>query len=340
MNVTEQVLELLQQGSGPISGEEMAERLKVSRNAVWKAVKKLKEDGYKIGARTNCGYELLSERNVLNPANIRRMLTKAASCVAIDVRSSVSSTNTVLKEIAEQGGAEGMVLIAEQQTMGKGRLGRSFYSPKGDGLYLSILLRPQFSAEESLSITTAAAVSVAGAVEAVTGERALIKWVNDVYLRGRKICGILTEASVDFETKGLHYAVLGIGVNILEPEGGYSEQLRDVAGALYHRDDAPAGVRIRLAAEILNRFFSFYNALPERSFMEEYKQRSLLTGMEITYLRGESVQEGRVLGVDDEARLIVQRGDGETQLFSAGEVNIKKDFLDRLRSQPKERGTK
>ena len=102
----------------------------MSRNAVWKAVKKLKEDGYKIGARTNCGYELLSESNVLNPANIRRMLTKAASCVAIDVRSSVSSTNTVLKEIAEQGGAEGMVLIAEQQTMGKGRLGRSFTLPK------------------------------------------------------------------------------------------------------------------------------------------------------------------------------------------------------------------
>lgn len=332
MSVADSVLELLQEGSGPVSGEEMAEQLGVSRNSIWKAVKKLEDSGYEISAVTNRGYQLLSESNVLNSANIRRQLTKDAAHVAVDVRESVSSTNTVLKEIAEQGGREGMVVIAEQQSMGKGRLGRSFYSPKGSGLYMSILLRPQFSAEESLSITTAAAVAVAGAVDVVTGERSAIKWVNDVYLRGRKICGILTEASVDFEGGGLHYAVLGIGVNLREPEGGFSGELRKVAGALF-RQEPPPGTRTKLAAEILNRFFAFYQALPERTFMKEYRERSLLTGLEVTFRQGDGEQEGTVLGVDDEARLIVRLPDGSEKIFGAGEVQIKKDFLDRLRAE-------
>lgn len=332
MSVADSVLELLQEGSGPVSGEEMAEQLGVSRNSIWKAVKKLEDSGYEISAVTNRGYQLLSESNVLNSANIRRQLTKDAAHVAVDVRESVSSTNTVLKEIAEQGGREGMVVIAEQQSMGKGRLGRSFYSPKGSGLYMSILLRPQFSAEESLSITTAAAVAVAGAVDVVTGERSAIKWVNDVYLRGRKICGILTEASVDFEGGGLHYAVLGIGVNLREPEGGFSGELRKVAGALFRQEPQP-GTRAKLAAEILNRFFAFYQALPERTFMKEYRERSLLTGLEVTFRQGDGEQEGTVLGVDDEARLIVRLPDGSEKVFGAGEVQIKKDFLDRLRAE-------
>lgn len=329
MNVADAVLELLQESPGPISGEEMARRLAVSRNSVWKAVNKLKEAGYEISAVTNRGYQLLSESNVLSSANIRRQLSGAAEQVLIDIRESVTSTNTVLKEIAEQGGKEGMVVIAEQQSSGKGRLGRSFYSPKGSGLYLSILLRPRFSAEESLSITTAAAVAVAEAVDAVTGEASQIKWVNDVYFHGKKVCGILTEASVDFENNGLHYAVLGIGVNLREPEDGFTGELQKVAGALF-REAPPPGSRAKLAAEILNRFFAYYRALPVRTFMPEYRKRSLLTGMEITFQVGEKLCEGTVLGVDDQARLRIRLPDGTETGFGAGEVNIKKDFLERL----------
>ncbi len=209
MDAADKVLELLQEARGPVSGEHMAQKLGVTRNTVWKAVKHLREAGYEISAVTNQGYRLLSESDVLSAGNIRRQLEPQASIAAIDVRESVTSTNTVLKELAEHGGREGMVVIAQRQTMGKGRLGRSFYSPQGGGLYMSVLLRPRFSAEEALSITTAAAVAVARAIDDVTGERAMIKWVNDVYFHGRKVCGILTEASVDFENSGLHYAVLG-----------------------------------------------------------------------------------------------------------------------------------
>lgn len=332
MSAAEEILELLENAGGPVSGEEIAGKLGVSRNTVWKAVNRLKEQGYEIQAATNRGYCLISHRNALTPQSVRHLLEGSARRCAIDVRDSVTSTNTVVKGLAEQGGAEGMVLIAHQQTQGKGRLGRSFYSPKGTGLYLSVLLRPRFPAEEALSITTAAAVAVAQAVDAVTGKYAQIKWVNDVYLAGWKVCGILTEAAVDFESGGLQYAVLGIGVNLREPEGGFAPELAEVAGALF-QGEVPAGARTRLAAEILNRFFGIYDSLPARDFMDSYRERSLLTGVEVTYTQGDKTGEALVLGVDQQARLLVRLPDGAQRAFSAGEVQIKKDFLAALRRE-------
>ncbi len=324
------VLKLLEESAGPLSGTEIAGKLGISRNSVWKAVEKLREQGYNIDAKTNRGYRLMSESNVLNAENICRKLKGSAKIAAIDVRDCVSSTNTVLKELAEKGGVEGMVLIAEQQSAGKGRLGRSFYSPKDTGLYMSILLRPKFSAEESLFITTAAAVAVAGAVEAVAGRHAMIKWVNDVYLDGYKVCGILTEASVDFESGGLYYAVLGIGVNLREPEGGFSGDLKKVAGALF-KSDPPPGVKVNLAAEILNRFFQFYSCLADTPFLKEYQERSLLSGMKINFTRGNETKSGTVQCVDEQFRLVVCLENGGEETFSAGEVNIDKTFLSQLR---------
>lgn len=324
------VLEILEEAQAPVSGEEMAAKLGLSRNSVWKAVEKLRKEGYEIEAATNRGYFLKSEENVLSPAAIREKLKGAARVAVINVRDQVTSTNTVLKEIAEKGGAEGMVVIARQQSMGKGRLGRSFLSPKGTGLYMSVLLHPKFSAEESLSITTAAAVAVARAVEEVSGLPGEIKWVNDVYVKGKKVCGILTEASVDFENNGLHYAVLGIGVNLLEPTGGFPEELREMAGALFS-EELPKGAMTSLAAGILNHFFEYYSALPERAFLEEYRKRSLLTGLEVTFTQGGVSEQGLVLGVDDEVRLIVWTRAGEKKHLSAGEVTLKKDFLKALK---------
>lgn len=332
MDLSGSVLELLQDSEGSISGEEMAERLGISRNSVWKAVQKLRQSGYEISAATNMGYRLISESGVLSPENIRRYLDKRLSDVAIDVRESVTSTNTVLKELAEKGGREGMVVIAQRQVGGKGRMGRSFYSPKGSGLYMSILLRPSLAAEESLAITTAAAVAVAEAVDRLTGQRAQIKWVNDVYLYGKKVCGILTEASLDFESGGLNYAVLGIGVNVQEPPGGFPAELAELVGAIFP-EGAPDGARSRLAAEILNRFFASYRQLPRRGFMEQYRSRLLLLGMEIGFQQGGSQWEGTVLGVDDEARLLVRLSDGQEKAFGAGEVSIMKKSIKMAREK-------
>lgn len=187
MNVADEILELLESSGAPLSGEEMARQLGVSRNAVWKAVQRLREDGYQIEAATNRGYQLVSADNALTPQSVRRLLEGPAQSCAIEVRDSVTSTNTVLKSIAEQGGAEGMALIAQQQTQGKGRLGRSFLSPKGTGLYLSVLLRPRFPAEEALSITTAAAVVMERASSAGKRGRSKTLRYSPVPLGERKL---------------------------------------------------------------------------------------------------------------------------------------------------------
>lgn len=330
MRVKDSVLKFLEDNTGSaVSGEHIAAELGVSRNSVWKAIKALKDDGYSIEAGTNKGYTLVSNNDIISAQSISKYLRNSG--LELHVFPSVGSTNDVLKKFGSEGAPEGTVAISEEQTAGKGRLGRKFESPGRVGIYMSILLRPRFSAEESLSITTAAAVAVAGAIDEVTGERAKIKWVNDVYLHGYKVCGILTEASMSFESGGLDWVVLGIGINVIPPEGGFPENIRDVAGALF-KEKCPADTRSRLAAAVLDHFMGFYAALPEKTYMEEYKSRSLLDGVEISYSSGSRSERGTVIGIDDNAKLVVRLENGEEQAYSTGEVNINKDFLKKIRS--------
>lgn len=319
----EAVLNILESSRGAyVSGEEIAAELGVSRNAVWKAIKKLEVEGYRIDAVPKRGYALSADMDVLSVQSIRRHLDTDFP-VQLDVRREVTSTNTILKGLAEQGMPEGFVLLAESQTAGKGRLGRSFHSPVGTGIYFSILLRPSCAAERSLFITTAAAVAVCQAIESITGLNPQIKWVNDVYLGGKKICGILTEASINFENGGLNWAVLGIGVNLAVPEGGFPEEIRSVAGSIFG-GACPVEMRSRLAAAIISRFFALYADLGSKSCIEEYKRRSFLTGKEINFTLGNEIYHGRVTGISDEAHLMVLLDSGEKREFSAGEVQIHK----------------
>lgn len=332
MSTADQVLWLLRREPAAVSGEEIAAQLGVSRNAVWKAVVALRARGYVIDAVTRKGYTLRSERNALNERQVRRWLDPSLQGLDIRVRESVSSTNTLLKKEAEQGAPEGQVLLAERQTEGRGKMGRSFYSPKGSGLYLSVLLRPTLPAEQSLSITTAAAAAAARAIEDISGRKTGIKWVNDVYVEGRKVCGILTEASMDLEGGGLSWAVLGIGVNLREPEGGFGPQLAEIAGAVFDRAPPP-GARARLAAGLLNCFFGYYRELEKQTYLKDYRDRFLLRGMDVTVVRGEESFRGKALGTDDQARLILRLRDGTRAAFSAGEVSVEKDFLRQLRER-------
>ena len=264
------------------------------------------------------------EKLIYTAEDVKRYLAENLP-VEVDVQREVTSTNTILKSLAEQGVPEGFVLIAQAQTAGKGRLGRSFHSPIGTGLYFSILLRPTCSAERSLFITTAAAVAVCQAMESLTDKKPLIKWVNDIYLDEKKICGILTEASINYETKGLNWAVLGIGINLAEPEGGFPEDIRNIAGSLFSAP-CPKDVAAQLAAEVINRFFALYKDVESGAFIDEYRGRSFLTGREIVFSRGNETFNGVVTGISDEAHLLVRLDSGEEQAFSAGEVQIHKGF--------------
>lgn len=325
MRIQDAVLDALEKNRGEyLSGEQLASSLGVSRNAVWKAIQKLEEAGHKIRAVPKRGYTLAPESDVLTVQSVSRFLDTDMP-VYLQVQTEVTSTNTLLKVQAEQGAPEGTVLIAESQTAGKGRLGRHFTSPPGTGIYFSLLLRPRCTAEKSLFITTTAAVAVCEAIEQVTGLNPQIKWVNDVYLNEKKVCGILTEASIDFENGGLNWAVLGIGINIAVPEEGFPEEIRSIAGAIFD-GPCPVEMRSRISAAVISRFFALYKNLGSNAFIESYRSHSFLTGRAITFSLGEETYRGVVTGISDEAHLLVRLDSGEERAFSAGEVQIHKGF--------------
>ncbi|SHJ03829.1 biotin--[acetyl-CoA-carboxylase] ligase [Parasporobacterium paucivorans] len=321
-NLKEGVLALLENGKGQdISGSEMAERLHVSRNAIWKAIKQLKEEGYQIEAATNRGYCLHSDNNIVSAQGIYKYLT--VDIPGIEVHKTTVSTNTILREKAEENSPEGTVVIAEEQTGGRGRMGRVFFSPAETGLYMSILLRPQLAVSEALNITTCAAVAVAEAIEMNTGIEAQIKWVNDIYCGNKKVCGILTEASFDMENMGINYAILGIGINVFQPRNAFPDEIRDVADALLNKEDNHEDFRNRLAAQVLNRFMKYYDNINDRKLLEEYKRRSLLLGREINILSKEGTQKATALDIDEQFRLKVLMQDGTTKFLSSGEVSVR-----------------
>ncbi|WP_028510608.1 biotin--[acetyl-CoA-carboxylase] ligase [Ruminococcus sp. NK3A76] len=323
MKTSQYVLELLEQNRGKaVSGEELAAAIGVSRNAVWKAIEELRRSGVKINAKTKTGYFLPESDNSLSKEGITALLGDER--FTVDVRHTVTSTNDLLKQLAVTGTPEGYALIAAEQTMGKGRFGRKFYSPDGSGVYISLLLRPKMKAEDSLFITTSAAVAVCRAVETISGGRLSpkIKWVNDIYINQKKVCGILTEAAVSFESGMLDYAVLGIGINITTPEGDFPEEIKGIATSLFGGTEQD-NIRNRIAAEVLKELGGLIDAPDDKACLEEYKQRQLLIDRDIVVIKGDKRIFARALGVDERARLCVRYEDGSTEALISGEVSVR-----------------
>lgn len=233
---------------------------------------------------------------------------------------SLDSTNKTLKQMAADGADEGTLLIAKSQSKGRGRLGRSFMSKDG-GLYLSLLLRPESSAEASLLVTVSAAVSVAKAIEKICDKQCKIKWVNDIFLNSKKVSGILCEGAINPQTAALEYAVLGIGVNIVEPKESFGDELRNIATAIYN-DSEKIKILPQLAAEIVNTFMDYYKNLQKKEYMSEYKERSILIGKTVTYVKEDILYTAKVLGIDDNAKLILDQN-GEKVFLVAGEVSVR-----------------
>lgn len=320
MDLRKRVLEKLENNRGKtISGEDLASGAGVSRNAVWKAVEALRAEGHIIESDAGAGYRMSPESSVLSAPGICKYID-AGHPFRVEVYDCLSSTNATVSERAAQGEAQWLVVVAGSQSAGKGRQGRAFYAPADSGAYFSILLRPNAAMSGPQHITAAAAAAVAESVETVSGARAGVKWVNDVFCDGLKVCGILTEASVDMESGGLAYAVLGIGINITQPEGGFTGELAGVAGAVFGLSGAPADIRNRLIAEILVRFEAYYSAPGEMRFLRAYRERSIVTGRDVDVVFGGAVRRAHAVGIDDECRLIVRYEDGSTDALAAGEV--------------------
>lgn len=315
------LLRMLEDSLGQhVSGAKLARSLGVSRNAVWKAVESLRREGYTITAATNKGYALSQENDLLSPQSIGRYLP-CDHPFDIAVRKRVDSTNSEARRRALEGAREGTVIIAEEQTKGKGRPGKSFYSPASTGLYLSIVLRPRLQADQAQYLTTAAAVAGARAIERVTGKQALIKWVNDIYCEGKKVSGILTEGSIDMESGRFEHAVLGIGINVKRPQGGFPADLIDVAGALI--DDGQGAVRSELAARILIEFWDLYQNIESRSYYEEYRHRCFLLGKPLVITRNGSRVRAKAIDITSDFKLVIELPDKSTLELPYGEVSTR-----------------
>lgn len=324
MSVKHLVLQSLEQNREvDISGEQLAGKLNVSRAAVWKAINQLKKDGYQISAATNKGYRLSARTDLLSAEGIVPYLSERSRGIRIDTHKTLPSTNQAAKRLAVDGAAHGTVVLSEEQTMGRGRMGRSFFSPAQSGIYMSIILCPQISTSDSVRITTAAAVAVCRAIEAITGIRAQIKWVNDIYYNDRKLCGILTEAVTSFESGLVESIILGVGLNFSTAPEVFPPELREIAGSLFATQSQTI-VRNRLVGEIINQLLTVCEEINAPTFLEEYRARSLVLGKKILVCDSSGKREATALDISENGGLVIQNSHGELETLHSGEITIRR----------------
>lgn len=323
------ILKALKEADGEfVSGAVLCEMFGVSRQAVWKNMTALKEAGYQIESVSNRGYRLISSPGELYGPEIESRLSEGNICRRVLFFEELDSTNIKVKQLAEAGEEEGLLVIAESQTAGKGRRGRTWSSRKGEGIYLSMLLRPQVLPLQASGLVFLTALVVAETVEKFLGIPTEIKWPNDVLVHGKKICGILTEASV--EESQLYYLIAGVGINVNTAE--FSEELKDKATSLFLETKKKIN-RLELIVELLNRFDMYYKKFVEargfQPFMEKYN--SILVNMEkevkiyygmVENAKPEEIETGIAKGVDEYGALHVIV-DGVEKRVVAGEVSVR-----------------
>lgn len=300
-------------GAERVSGERLAERLGVTRAAVSKQIAALRREGCEISALPRLGYRLLSVPSPLSERGVKTLLGEHPWARSVTVLQSVDSTNSFLKRAAAEGAPHGSVVIADCQTEGRGRRGRSFDSAAGTGLYLSVLLRPHCAPAELMTLTAQTAVAVRRTLRAVCGVQAEIKWVNDLFLGGKKICGILTELTLEAESALVDCAVVGVGINCTRTE--FPEPLREIAGSVLSQ----AGVapdRNALAAELIRRL----SALPPEHWLEEYRAACLTLGKQVRVQTPQGERTAVAESIGEQAQLTVRLPTGERLEITSGEA--------------------
>lgn len=322
----DEVLHALEQNRGTrFSGSRLAQELGVSRAAVWKAIEALRADGLDIRATPGGGYQLAAHDDSLTDAGVSRLLETRVLGRDLVVVPEIDSTNTAMKQTYAAARGEGFALIAGRQTAGRGRLGRAFFSPPDGGLYMSVLLRPRLPLAQLSFLTIAAAVAVCRAVEQTCGFRPGIKWVNDVLMDGKKLCGILTEAAIEGETGAIDYAIVGIGINLRLDRDALPDEVRAVAGALADFTAAPPR-RAALAAAVLGALEEAYLTLiagDPGSLLDSYRALLCCLGQTVRVTSPAGSYDAVCLDVNDQGNLIVERADGETVTLSSGEISIR-----------------
>ncbi|MGI6751257.1 MAG: biotin--[acetyl-CoA-carboxylase] ligase [Anaerovoracaceae bacterium] len=316
----DRVLYHLEKGRGSIvTGGSLARELGVSRTAIWKAINALKEEGKVIESRPNSGYILLDRGDSLIKHAIEEGLTGDFMGRNLVILRSTQSTNQYIKGLDIGSIKEGMTVIADQQTSGRGRMGRPFISPAGEGIYMSILLKPKLLLQETQFLTICAAVAVSRAIEALCKVKMDIKWVNDIYYEGKKLCGILTEAFVSAEMQTVEYAVLGIGLNT----GKVAPDIRSIATSL-KEIGCNKGNRNPLIAEILNRFEEVYRDYSvkgsKKEIIQAYEDRLFIKGKSVLISGLGEDYQATVIGIDEKGGLIIRDDAGLIRHIVSGEI--------------------
>lgn len=295
-----------------ISGQQLAQQLGVSRAAVHKAAAALTAQGYALEAASRRGYRLLGGDPFCTEA-------VGPYPAPVQLYDTLESTNRTAKLLALEGAAHGTLVLAGGQTAGRGRLGRSFASPAGKGVYCSVVLRPPLPAANAQTATIGAAVAVCRAVQTLCGLELAIKWVNDLYYKGKKVCGILTEAGTDLESGQLEWLVVGIGLNLTTSPADWPEELARTAGSLYPGGPAPVG-RAALAGAIARELLAL---CPDFSCLDEYRALCFVPGHWVTVCTNRETYAAKALFIDGCGQLVVERENGRTVALRHGEVSIR-----------------
>lgn len=314
---------LVQNAPAFVSGNKIAKELAVSRTTIWKAIQELRKDGFVINSHQSQGYQYV-ETNLLSEPGIRLHLNTNVPKLKVQIVASTDSTNLQLKKIAATEINENIVLATEEQTATKGRFGRSYFAgKKGEGIYFSLLLsQPQQTLAEVAQYTIIMAVAAVKAIEKLTALKLDIKWVNDLYYQGKKVCGILSEATTNVETQTISSVIIGLGLNFAIPIETFPADLKAKATSLFPTGKTSVN-RNQLIAEILNEFFTILEQLPAKDYLELYRKRSFVLGKEVTFQQNKQTYTGIAEAITETGELVVVLANQQKMTLSSGEISLK-----------------
>ncbi len=322
MSIKNKVLEYLEEKDGEfVSGQQLADKFEVSRTAIWKAISELRKEGALINAVTNKGYYLVRESTKLSLEGLKKELDG----YDIHYFDEIDSTNTYLKTLAHEDIDKRCIVVSAKQLKGRGRRGRIFESPNG-GIYFSLLINSDDNNDNNLLITSIASVAISRAIEKVCKVDTKIKWVNDIYIEDKKVCGILTEGIIDMEVGKIKSMIVGIGINFSTPMEEFPKELQDIVTSIYRDEDSiPKHInRNLLVKEIVEEIYNIWEYLPNKDFLDEYRSKSNVIGNKVTlYNKDNTIDLAIAKSINDKAHLIVELENGEIKEIGTGEVTLR-----------------
>lgn len=318
----EEILRLLRSADGYISGQELCNRFGVSRTAVWKAINQLKEAGYEIEAQQNKGYRLMAAPDLMTEAEIKSLMHTDWVAKEVLYFDTIDSTNTKAQELAEKGYPSGTLVVADKQESGKGRRGRSWVSPSGTGIFMTLMIKPDINPNNASMLTLVAALAVAKAITSVTGEKAMIKWPNDIVVNSKKVCGILTEMNAQFDY--INHIVVGIGINVHNES--FPEEISQMASSLMIEAGGKRFHRAQIIAETMSYFEQYYDTFLKTqdlsALVREYDELLVNRNKSVRVLDPKEPFDGKAMGITPKGELIVDTWESR-KLVSSGEVSVR-----------------